>query len=259
MLAAGLDAVGSLTYGVGLTLLGVCYVGDHPGRRPALRVRTRGAGPRRRRDRRSATWCAASAPCRTTPWCGSRRSAGPSGWTPSGPSGGGRCCCWWRSPRRCSVLAAWLTAHRDFGGGLLQARTGRPRASRLLGTPVGLALRLQRGQLIGWAIGLTALGLLYGAVIPTIPDLVASNPDIARAIGVSADAEQALIDAFLALHLLFMAVVSTGSSSSSVLRLHGEEESGRAEAVLATGCHEDRLGRRHRPRRGPRCAACCPW
>ena len=75
------------------------------------------------------------------------------------------------------ALAAWLTVHRDFGGGLLQARPGHPRASRLLGTPVGLALRTQRGLLIGWAIGLAALGLLYGAVIPTIPDLVASNPD----------------------------------------------------------------------------------
>ena len=54
------------------------------------------------------------------------------------------------------ALAAWLTAHRDFGGGLLQTRPGRPRASRFLGTPFGLALRLQRGLLIGWAVGLTA-------------------------------------------------------------------------------------------------------
>jgi ABC-2 type transport system permease protein len=131
-------------------------------------------------------------------------------------------------------LAAWLTAHRDFGGGVLQTRLGRPGASRSLGTPVGLALRLQRGLLIGWGIGLTALGLLYGAVIPTIPDLVASNPDIAQVIGASADAEQGLIDAFLRYIFLFMAVILTGFAVTSVLRLRSEEESGRAEAVLAT-------------------------
>lgn len=131
-------------------------------------------------------------------------------------------------------LAAALTAHRDFGGGVVETRPGPPRGSRFLATPVGLAPRLQRGLLIGWAIGLTALGLLYGAVIPTIPDLVASNPDIAQAIGASAEAEQGLIDAFLRYIFLFMAVISTGFAVASVLRLRAEEESARAEAVLAT-------------------------
>jgi ABC-2 type transport system permease protein len=131
-------------------------------------------------------------------------------------------------------LAAWLTAHRDFAGGLLQTRPGPPRASRFVATPLGLTLRLQRGLLLGWAIGLAALGLLYGAVIPTIPDLVASNPDIAQAIGASADAEQAIIDAFLRYIYVFMAVVSTGFAVTSVLRLRSEEEAGRAELVLAT-------------------------
>jgi ABC-2 type transport system permease protein len=131
-------------------------------------------------------------------------------------------------------LAAVVTARRDFGGGLLQTRPGRPRASGFLATPLGLALSLQRGLLIGWAIGMSALGLLYGAVIPTIPDLVASNPDIALAIGACADAAQGLINAFLRYIFVFMAVISTGFVVSSVLRLHTEEDSGRAEAVLAT-------------------------
>jgi len=137
-------------------------------------------------------------------------------------------------------LAAYLTAHRDFGGGLLQPRRGHPRASAALGTPFGLALRLQRGAVIGWAAGLFLLALVYGAVIPTIPDLVKSNPDIGQYIGVSAGAEQALIDAFLRYILLFMAVISTGFAVSSVLRLRGEEDSGRAEVVLATGVSRTR-------------------
>jgi ABC-2 type transport system permease protein len=132
------------------------------------------------------------------------------------------------------ALAGWLTAHRDFGSGVLPARPGAARAARSLGTPVGLVLRLQRGLLLGWAVGLTLLAMLYGSVIPTIPDLVASNPDLAQAIGASSDAEDALLDAFLGYIFLFLAVVSTGFGIASVLRLRSEEASGRAEAVLAT-------------------------
>jgi ABC-2 type transport system permease protein len=88
---------------------------------------------------------------------------------------------------------------------------------------------------LGWAGGLVLLALIYGAVIPTIPDLVESNPDIATYIGASTDAEQTLIDAFLRYIFLFLSVVSTGFAVSSILRLRSEEESGRAEAVLATG------------------------
>ena len=80
-------------------------------------------------------------------------------------------------------LAAYLTAHRDFGTGLVQPRRGNLRGSAALGTPFGLAMRMQRGVLIGWAAGLFLLGLIYGAVIPTIPDLLASNPDIGQFLG----------------------------------------------------------------------------
>jgi ABC-2 type transport system permease protein len=147
---------------------------------------------------------------------------------------------WWPAVLLASVtvlllaLAGWLTAHRDFAGGLLDTRPGRTHAGRFLATPFGLALRLQRGLLIGWGVGLTLLGLLYGAVIPTIPDLIASNPDMARYVGASGDAEDALVDAFLAYIYVFMAVVSCGFAVASALRLRTEEETGRAEVVLAT-------------------------
>lgn len=237
MLAAGLDGVGSMTYGVGLTLLGLSYAAVSlvaaqlstsargalglAGAAIAVGYLVRGLGAM---QDNALVW------------------ASPFGWAQRMDAFGTER--WWPAMPLVALtaallrLAGWLTAHRDFGGGPLQTRPGQPRASRFLGTPVGLALRLQRGLLIGWAIGLTALGLLYGAVIPTIPDLVASNPDIAQVIGASADAEQALIDAFLRYIFLIMAVVSTGFAVTSVLRLRAEEESGRAEMVLAT-----RIGR----------------
>jgi len=233
MLAAGLDALGSVTYGVGLTLLGLCYAAISL---VAAQLSTSARGALGLAGAAIATGYlvrgVGAMQDNALVW------ASPFGWAQRMDAFGAEQ--WWPALPLLALtaallgLAALLTAHRDFAGGLLQTRPGRPHASRFLGTPVGLALRLQRGLLIGWAIGLTALGVLYGAVIPTIPDLVASNPDIGQAIGASADAEQALIDAFLRYIFLFMAVISTGFAVTSVLRLRTEEESGRAEVVLAT-------------------------
>jgi ABC-2 type transport system permease protein len=233
MLAAGLDGLGSVTYGVGLTLLGLCYAAVSlvaaqlstsargalgvAGASIAIGYLVRGVGAM---EDNALVW------------------ASPFGWAQGMDAFGSER--WWPVLPLLALtagllgLAAWLTAHRDFGGGVLQTRPGRAGGSRFLGTPVGLTLRLQRGLLTGWALGMTGLGLLYGAVIPTIPDLVASNPDIAEVIGATADAEEALIDAFLRYVFVFMAVISTGFAVTSVLRLRSEEESGRAEAVLAT-------------------------
>jgi len=233
MLAAGLDGIGSVTYGWGLALLGLCYAAitlvaaqvstsargalGLAGVAVAAGYLVRGIGAM---EDNALVW------------------ASPFGWAQGMDAFGDER--WWPVLPLAALtatflgLAAWLTAHRDFAGGLLQSRPGRARASRFLGTPVGAALRLQRGLLSGWGVGLLLLGLLYGAVIPTIPDLVASNPDIAVAFGASASAEQALIDAFLRYVFLFLAVLSTGFAVASVLRLRSEEEAGRAELVLAT-------------------------
>ncbi|QIK76117.1 ABC transporter permease [Nocardioides piscis] len=233
MLAAGLDRVGSVTYGAGLALLGLCFVGVSlvaaqlstsargalgiTGAVVALSYVVRGLGAM---QDNALVW------------------ASPFGWAQEMDAFGVER--WWPAlllvvtTAALLALAAWLTVQRDFGSGVLHARPGPPRSTALLGTPVGLVLRLQRNLIVGWAVGLTALGMLYGAVIPTIPELVASNPDIAAAIGASPDAEQTLIDAFLRYVFLFMAVISSCFVVASVLRLRAEEESGRADAILAT-------------------------
>ena len=239
MLSVGLDPTGSLAYGVGLTLLGICYAAISlvaaqlsasargalgiTGAAIALGYLVRGLGAM---QDNALVWLSPFG------WAQLMNAFGTERWWPA--------LLLLAATAGLLALAAQLTARRDFGSGLLQPRPGRPRATPALGTPFGLALRIQRGPLIGWSVGLFLLALIYGAVIPTIPDLIASNPEIAQYLGVSADAEQALIDAFLRYILLFMAVVSTGFGVSTVLRLRSEEESGRAEAVLATGVSRTR-------------------
>jgi ABC-2 type transport system permease protein len=131
------------------------------------------------------------------------------------------------------AVTVWLTAHRDAGAGLWHPSPGRPRATRMLGTPVGLAFRLQRGLVIGWTVGLVLLAGLFGALGREVITLVESNPDLADVFGAGAGA--AILDAFFAYSIAFMSVLASAFTLASMLRLRQEEDAGRAESVLATG------------------------
>jgi ABC-2 type transport system permease protein len=135
-------------------------------------------------------------------------------------------------------VTAYLTAHRDAGAGLIQPRPGRPRARASLGTAGGLAWRLQRGQVLWWTFGLGVGGALFGSVGPEVLDMVESNPELARAIGVSGDA---IVQAYFATTMAITAVVGTGFGVTSALRLRTEETAGRLEPLLATGISRVRL------------------
>ncbi|WP_199522515.1 ABC transporter permease [Geodermatophilus marinus] len=127
------------------------------------------------------------------------------------------------------VLAAALLDRRDLGAGLVPPRPGAAEAPRSLRSPVGLAFRLQRGWLAGWAVGLTLLGVVYGGLAESVETLFADNPD-ARAF--LPDAES-LVDAYLATTLAITALLAAAAAVSAVLRARAEESAGRAEPVLA--------------------------
>ncbi|NEK59661.1 ABC transporter permease [Geodermatophilus sabuli] len=128
------------------------------------------------------------------------------------------------------ALAVALLDRRDLGAGLVAPRPGPATAPRGLHSPLGLALRLQRGALAGWAVGLTLLGLVYGALAESVETLFADNPE-ARAFLPDA---ASLVDAYLATTLAINALLAGAYAVSSVLRARGEEAAGRAEPVLST-------------------------
>jgi polyether ionophore transport system permease protein len=134
------------------------------------------------------------------------------------------------------AAARALLARRDLGAGLLAARPGAPAAGPRLATPLGFAVRLQRGALLAWTVGLFALGVTYGAVGADAGDLLDTSSQLQDFFDRGG---AGVVDEFLATTLLLGALVTAGFAVSSVLRLRGEESSGRAEPVLATA-----IGRR---------------
>jgi ABC-2 type transport system permease protein len=132
----------------------------------------------------------------------------------------------------CTAGAAALEARRDTGAGLWPERLGPPAAARTLGTPAGLAWRLQRGVLLGWALGFAASGASVGLVARDIKAAGGDSPelgDILRQLG----GARGLVDAYLGATLVMFALVAAGYAIQAVLRLRSEESSMRAEAVLA--------------------------
>lgn len=125
-----------------------------------------------------------------------------------------------------------LLARRDLGSGLLAPRAGPAHAPRWSRHPVGLALRLQRGMIIGFTIGLFITGLVYGSVADDIEDMLAENPDLADFLARTGGAT--LSEAYLATALRLLALVAAGFAIASALRNRSEEAAGRAESVLAT-------------------------
>jgi len=128
-------------------------------------------------------------------------------------------------------LAVALLDRRDVAAGLIASRPGRPTASPALGTPLGLALRLQRGSLIGWGIGMFVFGLAYGSFAESMQQFVEDNPDIANVIpGGAAN----IVNGYLSFTTLALALITAAYGISAALRARAEETSGRAEPVLAT-------------------------
>ncbi|MGK8491389.1 ABC transporter permease [Nocardia asiatica] len=160
--------------------------------------------------------------------------ASPIGWAQrSYPYAGDR---WWTvllfaaATLALTASAFALLDRRDFGAGLLPYGTGRATASWALGSPLGLAWRLQRGSLAGWAVGVFALGAAYGSFADSIADYLADNPEIAAYLPGGADDA---VNSYLSLTVSIVALLTAAFGVTSVLRARGEETAGRAEPLLA--------------------------
>ena len=135
------------------------------------------------------------------------------------------------------AVAYELRSRRDEGAGLVEPRPGPATAGRRLTTPLGLALRLQRGALLGWSAGLFVSGVSIGLTGRDAESLVGDSDELAKILG-SAGGD--LVDQYFAVSMLSMALIGTGFGIQAALRMRGEEASGRLEPLLATALSRHR-------------------
>jgi ABC-2 type transport system permease protein len=130
-------------------------------------------------------------------------------------------------------LAFALAAHRDLGAGLLPGRPGRATASAALRGPFGLAWRLQRGALAGWAVGYAFIFAICGAAAQGIGQLLGTSSALKREF-TRLGGQAAITNAYLAALMLLAGLVAAAYAVSVIGRLRAEETGGTAEPVLAT-------------------------
>ena len=130
-------------------------------------------------------------------------------------------------------MVAALVARRDVGAGVLATRLGPATAPARLGSPLGLAWRLQRGSLVGWAVGTAVAGLSFGGIAQDMVQFASQDPETAKALA-SLGGAGSITDIYLAAILSWIGMLAAGYAVQATLRLRSEEAELRAEQVLAT-------------------------
>jgi ABC-2 type transport system permease protein len=124
------------------------------------------------------------------------------------------------------ALAAALESRRQYDDGNLPSTGERPNA-HAIASVLGLHLTLQRGQIIGWSVGLFLGGLAFGSMTKSLLDAAEDNELIQRVLVAQGT------DSVYTTMTQFLAAAASAYVVGAVLRLLGDEEKGLGEVVLA--------------------------
>jgi ABC-2 type transport system permease protein len=127
-------------------------------------------------------------------------------------------------------LAFVLVGRRDVGRGLWPERRGAEHAQSAMLSSTGLVWRLQRGVLLGWAVGLVGFGLIFGALSDRIQGLEGAATEWYAAFGGDSD----LTGAYWASMMQIAGMAVAAYVVILMLRIHQDESEGILEPVLGT-------------------------
>jgi polyether ionophore transport system permease protein len=123
-------------------------------------------------------------------------------------------------------LSMVLETRREYDDGILPSRGDRVNAPEIRGV-FELNLVLQRGQVIGWGVGLFLAGLAFGSMTKSLQDAAKTNELIARVLSTQG------YNGIYTTLTQFLAAAATGFVVAAIVRLNHDEDSGIAEEVLA--------------------------
>lgn len=129
------------------------------------------------------------------------------------------------------IVAFRVLDVRDLGSGVIGAQRGRAHAGALMRTPLGFALRMQRGALLIWIPSLFITGVIFGSIADDIDRLVIENPQLADVYAQLGDSD--LTGSFFATAVMMLALLAGGFSVAAMTAPGNEERSGRADLLLA--------------------------
>lgn len=142
------------------------------------------------------------------------------------------------------ALSFRLESRRDHGAGLVQPRPGSAVAGRWLQGPSGLAWRLQRPVLLGWAAGLLLGAVGTGSIMGQMDGAVRANPQLGAMLARMGGTGNVMVAFYVAM-LTILAGLAAVFAVQVLARLRTEEQHGRTEVLLATATSRTRLAMGH--------------
>lgn len=124
------------------------------------------------------------------------------------------------------AIAAALEVQREYDDATIVSSGESPNARPIRGV-LALHLRLQRGQTLGWSVGLFAAGLAFGSMTKSLLEAAHDNELLARIVSSQG------LDGVYTTMTQFLAAAAGAYVVSAVLRVFADEQSGLGEAVLA--------------------------
>lgn len=126
-----------------------------------------------------------------------------------------------------SYLASYLYRIRDMGSGLVSPRKGKDQASKLDKTVFGFILRLERTNIIAWAVGIFFFAFSFGAIIKDFEDYFKDMELILQFLG--DNAEENFITSVINFLMKVCSVFAIVPCLMILMRLSKEEARGRIE------------------------------
>ena len=131
------------------------------------------------------------------------------------------------------AVAFRIAARRDLGSGVFPARPGPATGATLLRSVNALSWRMQRGNLLGWAIGLLIGGAVLGSIADSIGQLLGSSERVQQLFQ-RMGGQSGIVNAYLAATMNILGLIAACYAIQTTARLRAEETSGRLEPLLAT-------------------------
>ncbi len=130
------------------------------------------------------------------------------------------------------ILAFQLQNRRDFGQGIIPARPG-PATGAAVAHIWGFSIRLNRGAITSWTIGLVIVGGVFGLLSTTMIDVLETNSAVAQLLAGGAATYDALTFGLLITLINLLALMAAVYGVGIANRIHTEEVAHRVEPLLA--------------------------
>ncbi len=129
------------------------------------------------------------------------------------------------------LVASAIAVRRDVGSGLLPARETAPPNPRLLGSPIGQALRGELGSLAGWLFGTAAFAFIIGVISDSISS-AGLSASLRRQLAKVGGASVVTPQGYAAFTFLFFVLAVSLFACAQIAAARREELDERLETLL---------------------------